>query len=95
VVVVKYLGILGQVCTSRDINAAWNDAKRTVVREHFDRFHLDGKVLRRTSTMKERPSEKLSTAGHRKLARAAAKEGLTPDELVGRLLSTWRKAKES
>ena len=77
---------------TRDINAAWNSAKREVVREHSDRFCLDGKVLRRASAMEDRPREKLSTAGHRKLAALAAKEGLTPDEFLSRLISSWRSA---
>jgi hypothetical protein len=78
---------------TRDINVAWNSAKRQVGREHADRFCLDGKVLRRASAMEDRPREKLSAAGHRKLAALAAKEGMTPDDLLGRLISTWRSAK--
>ena len=35
--VVQYLGLLGQMSKSRDINAAWNSAKRQVVRERPDR----------------------------------------------------------
>ena len=91
--VVQHLGLLGQMSKTRDINAAWNSAKRQVVREHPDRFCLDGNVLRRASAREDRPREKLSTAGHRKLAALAAKEGMTPDELLGRLISSWRGAK--
>ncbi len=69
-------------------------AKRQVAREHPDRFCLDGKVLRWASATEDRPREKLSTAGHRKLAALAAKEGMTPDELLGRLISAWRNAKK-
>jgi hypothetical protein len=43
--------------------------------------------------MEDRPREKLSAAGHRKLATLAAREGMTPDELVGRLISSWRLSK--
>jgi hypothetical protein len=92
-VVVQHLGMLGQMSKTRDVNAAWNGAKRQVVREHPDRFCLDGKVVRSASAMKDRPQEKLSTVGHRKLAALAAKEGMTPDELLGRLISSWRCAK--
>lgn len=92
-VVVQHLGMLGQMSKTRDVNAAWNSAKRQVVREHPGRFCLDGKVLRSASAMKDRPQEKLSTVGHRKLAALATKEGMTPDELLGRLISSWRCAK--
>lgn len=91
--VVQHLGLLGQMSKTRDVNAAWNSAKRQVVREHPDRFCLDGKVLRPASAMADRPLEKLSAAGHRKLATLAAKKGMTPDELLGRLISSWRSAK--
>ena len=92
-VVVQHLGLLGQMAKARERDAAWNSAKRQVVREHSDRFSLDGKVLRWASAMEDRPREKLSTSGHRKLADLAAKEGMTPDELLRRLISSWRRAK--
>jgi hypothetical protein len=92
-VVVAHLGLLGQMSKTRDVNAAWNSAKRQVVREHPDKFCLDGKVLRRASAMEDRPREKLSATGHRKLTTLAAKEGMTPDELLSRLISAWRTAK--
>jgi hypothetical protein len=89
-VVVQHLGLLGQMSKTRDINAAWNGAKRQVVREHPERFCLDGKVLRWASAMEVRPREKLSTVGHRRLATLAAKEGMTLDELLGHLIAAWR-----
>lgn len=93
-VVVQHLGLLGQMSKTRDINAAWNSAKRQIVREHPDRFCLDGKALRwTTSDREERPREKLSTAGQRKLAALAAREGMTPDELLSRLILARRNAK--
>jgi hypothetical protein len=90
--VVQHLGLLGQMSSTRDINAAWNGAKGRVVREHPDRFCLDGKVLRPASAMEDRPREKLSAAGQRRLATLAAKEGTSPDKLLGRLISSWRRA---
>jgi len=93
-VVVQHLGLLGQMSKTRDVNAAWNSAKRQVFREHADRFCLDGKVLRWASAKGDPPREKLSAAGHRKLTALAAKEGMTPDELLGRLISSWRNSQE-
>jgi len=92
-VVVRHLGLLGQIAKTRDVNAAWNSAKRQIVREQPDRFGLDGKVLRWATALENRSRETLSTAGHRKLAILAAKEGITPDELLSRLISSWRRAK--
>ena len=92
-VVVQHLGLLGQMTKTRDIDTAWNSAKRQVAREHPDRFRLDGKILRRATAMEHRPREKISPAGHRRLAALATKEGMTPDELLGRLISSWRSAR--
>lgn len=91
-VVVQHLGLLGQMSKTRDIDAAWKSARRQVAREHPDRFCLDGKVLRWSSDMEGRPRDKLSAAGHRKLVALAAKQSVTPDELLNRLISAWRKA---
>jgi hypothetical protein len=92
-IVVQGLGILGQAAKTRDINAAWDSAKRQVARDHPEQFCLDGKVLR-LSAVADRPREKLSAAGHRRLATLAAKEGVSPDELLGRLVLAWRRSKK-
>jgi hypothetical protein len=42
---------------TRDINAAWNSAKRQAVREHLDEFCRDGKILRRASAVEDCPRE--------------------------------------
>ena len=91
--VVQCLGMLGQMAKTRDINAAWDSAKRQVARDHPERFCLDGKVLRRTEAVADRPREKLSAAGHRRLGTLAAKEGVSPDELLSRLIAAWRGSK--
>jgi hypothetical protein len=79
---------------TREIDAAWNNAKRQAARDYAGKFRLDGKVLRWASAMEERPREKLSASGHRKLGTLAAKEGTTPDELLSRLISCWRGGKK-
>lgn len=93
-VVVSHLGLLGQLSKTRDLNAAWNSAKRQAAREHPDRFCVDGKVLRSAATMKDRSQGRLSAVGQRKLAALATKEGMTPDALLGRLIASWRTTKK-
>ena len=94
VVVVQHLGLLGQMSKTRDINSAWTSAKRRVAREHPEKFSLDGKILRWAWDLEDPPREKLSSTGHRKLATLAAKEGMTPDELLHHLISAWRGARK-
>ena len=91
-VVVQHLGVLGHMSKSHDSRAAWNSAKRQMVRDHPDSFCLDGKVLRLVAAIEDRPREKLSAGGHRKLANLAARKGMTPHELLSRLTSSWRRA---
>jgi hypothetical protein len=92
--VVRHLGVLGAMSKTRDINAAWKSAKRTVARECPERFCLDGKILRRTDEMMARPAfTKLSSAGHRRLAALAIKEDVTADEMLTRLIAFWREAR--
>jgi hypothetical protein len=78
-VVVRRLGLLGQMSKTRDLNAAWKSARRQIVRERPDLFCLDGRVLRRASDLEGRPREKLSAAAHRRLVALATTEGMTPD----------------
>ena len=92
--VVLHIGPLAAMSRTRDVASAWTQAKRQVARDHPDRFCLDGKILRRPADVAARPRlEKLSPAGQRKLAALAAAEGLTPDELVTRLIAAWRAAR--
>jgi hypothetical protein len=89
--VVLHLGLLGQMAKTRDINTAWNQAKRQIVRLHPERFALEGKILRRASAAAGRPRPvKLTAAGQRRLATLAAREGLTSDDMLDRLIDTWR-----
>ena len=93
--VVRHLGLLGKMSKTRDIEAGWNMAKRQAAREHPEKFWLDGKILHWASEREDRPRERLSPAGNRRLAALALKEGLSPDVLLGRLISSWRGSKAS
>lgn len=94
-VVVQYLGLIGQVSTTRDINAAWTSAKKQVLRDYPGQYCLVGKALRRApASGAGRATERLSAAGLRKLAALAAKEGVSPDEMLGELIAAWRAARK-
>ena len=59
VVVVRHLGLLVRMSKTRDINSAWNSAKRRLVREFSDRFWLDGKTLRMENNGKSNQIQRL------------------------------------
>jgi hypothetical protein len=63
-----------------------------VRRAGFDIGLSTRKLAKAMVEVQDRPREKLSAAGHGRLAALATKEGMTPDELLGRLISSWRRA---
>jgi len=93
-VVVRHLGLLGQMSKSRDLDTAWDKAKRQAARELPGRFWLDGRILRWESERADLPREKLSAAGRRRLEDLAAREGVSPDALLAALIRSWRGARK-
>ena len=93
--VVAHMGMVGHMAKSRDLNAAWETTKRQAFREHPERFLLEGKILR-WNTGQERPtSKRLSAPAQRKLAALATKEGLSADDLLSRLLASYKATKRT
>ena len=43
--IVANMGLLGQMSATRDINEAWNEAKKKAVRQYPDRFILDDRKV--------------------------------------------------
>ena len=92
--VVRHLGLVGQLSKTRDLSAAWDVAKRRAARDHSENFRLEGSVLERETADDPPPLGKLSSAGHRRLATLAAKEGLDPDQFLGELIKARRAARK-
>ncbi|MBI5480784.1 MAG: hypothetical protein HY906_18135 [Deltaproteobacteria bacterium] len=88
--VVAHLGLLGAMSATRDINAAWDQAKRQAAREQPERFMLDGKILRWDMGQARPEDRRPSAASLRKLAALAARESVSVDELIDRLLAAYR-----
>jgi hypothetical protein len=66
--IVAHLGLLGQMSSTRDINAAWNDAKKRAAREYPEKFMLDGrKVLHWNDGSVKIIDKKISAANFKKL----------------------------
>jgi hypothetical protein len=88
--VVAGMGLAGQMAKTRNLNLAWEKAKRQVSQEHPEKFILEGKTLRWNTGEVRAAKSKLSAAGQRKLSALANKEGLTADELLARLISVYK-----
>ena len=92
--VVANLGMVGQMSTTRDINEAWNQAKRMAANEHPGRFILDGrKVLHWNDGSVSILDRSITTANYKKLNEIADREGCSVNELISRLILNYKKGK--
>jgi hypothetical protein len=85
--IVAHLGLIGQMSATRDINAAWNDAKKKAAKEYPDKFVLDGrKVLHWNDGSVKILDKDLSAANLKKLNELADVENCTVNQIVSKLI---------
>jgi hypothetical protein len=90
--IVAHLGLLGQMAATRDINAAWNDAKKQAAREYPDRFILDSrKVLHWNDGSVKVLDKDLSAANLKKLNELAAAEQCSVNQMVSKLIQHYKR----
>ncbi len=91
-VITYQLGIIGRMSTTRDMNAAWNDAKNKAARLYPEKFILDKrKALQWNDGNVKVLDEKISSANLKRLNELAEKENCTVDALVAKLISCYKK----
>ena len=90
--IVGHLGLLGQMSPTRDINAAWNDAKKRAAREYPEKFVLDDrKVLHWNDGSVKIIDKKISPANFKKLNELGEKENCAVNEMVSKLIRYYKK----
>jgi hypothetical protein len=90
--IVAHLGLLGQMSSTRDINAAWNDAKKRAAREYPEKFILDGrKVLHWNDGSVKIIDKKISAANFKKLNELAERESCTVNQILSKLIKYYQK----
>jgi hypothetical protein len=90
--IVAHLGLLGQMSSTRDINAAWNDAKKKAAREYPEKFILDGrKVLHWNDGSVKIIDKKISAANFKKLNELAERESCTVNQILSKLIKYYQK----
>jgi hypothetical protein len=90
--IVAHLGLLGQMSSTRDINAAWNDAKKRAAREYPEKFMLDGrKILHRNDGSVMIIDKKISAANFKKLNELAERENCTVNQMLLKLIKYYQK----
>lgn len=93
-VVVAHLGLLGHMSSSRDINSAWNEAKKKVANQFPEKFILGARdVLQWNNDSVKILDKKISSANFRKLNEIAEAENCRVDKIVSKLILRYRREK--
>ena len=88
------LGIVGQLSTARDINAAWNETKKKAAKLYPDKFILDGRnALHWHDRSVKVLDKKISSANYKKLNELADSENCNVNAMVSKLISNFKKKK--
>jgi len=92
--VVANLGLLGNMSATRDINAAWNEAKKKAAKEYPEKFILDGrKVLHWDDGSVKILDKKISSVNFKKLNDLTEIENCSVNQLISKLLKNYQKEK--
>lgn len=93
-IVVANLGLLGNMSATRDINTAWNEAKKKAAKEYAEKFILDGrKVLHWNDGSVKILDKKISSVNFKKLNDLAEIENCSVNQLISKLLKNYQKGK--
>jgi hypothetical protein len=89
------LGMVGQMSTARDINAAWNETKKKAAKLYPDKFILDGRnVLHWNDGSVIVLDKAISSANYKKLNELADIENCNVNAMVSKLISYYKKHKK-
>ena len=92
--IVANMGLLGQMSATRDINEAWNQAKKKAAREYPDKFILDDrKILHWNDGSVRVLDKKITTANFKKLNDLANAENCSVSQIISKLIKNYEKAK--
>jgi len=89
------LGMVGQMSTARDINAAWNETKKKAAKLYPDKYILDGRnVLHWNDGSVIVLDKAISSANYKKLNELADIENCNVNAMVSKLISYYKKHKK-
>ena len=90
--IVARLGLLGQMAPTRDINTAWNDAKKKAAKEYPDKFVLDRRnVLHWNDGSVKVLDNRISAANIKKLNDLADAEKCSVDRVLSKLIRHYKR----
>jgi hypothetical protein len=86
------LGMVGQMSTSREIAAAWNETKKKAAKSHPDRFILDGRGVSHWNDGSVKIlDKKISGANYKKLNEIADAENCNVNSVISKLITSYKK----
>ena len=89
------LGFIGQMSTSRDINAAWNETRKKAAKLYPSKFILDGRnVLHWNDGSVIVLDKAISSSNYKKLNELADIENCNVNAMVSTLISYYKKHKK-
>lgn len=92
--IIVRLGLIGQMSATRDVNAAWDETKRSAARQYPDKFILDKRnVLQWNDGSVRVLDEKISSNNFKKLNQLADIENCSVDDLVTKLIAHYKHKK--
>ncbi len=90
-VVVANLGMIGYMSSSRDINAAWNQAKKKAAKEYPDKFFLDNRnAIKWNDGTEKALDKKISPANFKKLNVLADELDCNVNSLITKLIRHYK-----
>jgi hypothetical protein len=90
--IVSHLGMIGQMTPISEINAAWNDVKKRVAKDHPEKFILnDRKVLLWNDESITLMDKKISSANYKKLNELADQEHCSVNQIVTKIIRFYIK----
>ncbi len=93
-VVVRHIGLLGQMASNRDIDDAWDQAKKEAANLHPERFTLDArKSLKWNDETTKVLDKDISPANFKKLNELASTEGCTVNTIVAKAIKAYKQNK--
>ncbi len=89
--VVANMGMMGQMVPTREINAAWNEAKKKAAKQFPDKFILGSRnILSWNDGSVKVLDKKISAANFRKLNDLADAEGCSVNQIVSKLVRSYK-----
>ena len=90
--IIGNMGLIGYMSATRDVNEAWNQAKKKAAKLYPEKFMLDNRnVLHWNDGSVKLLDKEISTTNFKKLNELANKENCSVNQLITRLIKAYDK----